>query len=82
MVAYKFCLLLLFVFVSARIRPILLTNELIELISILRWRLTLLLLSFWLTVRADCSIAEADPHHPREGGLTHFGKVIHSNEIV
>lgn len=25
---------------------------------------------------ADCSIAEADPHHPREGGLTHFGKLV------
>ncbi len=32
--------------------------------------------SVLLAVRADCSIAEADPHHPREGGLTHFGKVI------
>nr|CAH0098173.1 unnamed protein product [Daphnia galeata] len=25
---------------------------------------------------ADCSIAEADPHHQREGGLTHFGKLV------
>ncbi len=25
--------------------------------------------------RADCSIAEAEPNHPRHGGLTPFGKV-------
>lgn len=37
---------------------------------------------FRLPVRADCSIAEADPHHPREGGLTHFGKVNVLNYLL